>query len=152
MAENAAQLTSTVTIYTNGAEQVAADIQASKGPNPAFHVDARPIARFIKESKAADVTLEFEDGSRKTEAFLVHNPLTHVKGPFAEQLNLEVTPTGDVVANAPFHQTSVRGVFAAGDSITPYKVVPGAISSGCNAAVAAATQLQAEIYQHHPLF
>ena len=152
LAENAAQLTTSVTIYTNGAEQLEAALSASKGPNPAFKVDGRPIVRLVKESNAADVTLEFQDGSKKTESFLVHNPMTRVKGPFAEQLGLEVTPGGDIVANPPFHQTSVRGVFAAGDSITPYKVVPGAISSGCNAAVAAATLLQAEKYQHHPLF
>ena len=152
MAENAAQLTPKVTIYTNGAEQLQKDIASFKGPHSAFETDARPIRRLVKEPHAADVTLEFEDGSRKTESFLTHNPNTYVKGPFVSQLGLELSPTGDIQAPAPFYQTSVRGVFAAGDCITPYKVTPGAISSGCNASVGAATQLQAEKYGHHPLF
>lgn len=56
------------------------------------------------------------------------------------------------MANLPMYQTSVRGIFAAGDSITPYKVVAGAISSGCNAAVGASTQLLVEKYRYHPMF
>lgn len=92
------------------------------------------------------VTVELDDGTSKKEKFLVNNPLTMPSGPFVEQLGLETTPTGDIRAEAPFHQTSVRGVFAAGDCITPYKVIPGAISSGCNAAVGAATQIQSELH------
>lgn len=92
------------------------------------------------------VTLEFADGASKKEKFLVNNPLTMTSGPFVEQLGLATTSTGDIQAEAPFYQTSVRGVFAAGDCITPYKVIPGAISSGCNAAVGAATQLQSELH------
>lgn len=30
--------------------------------------------------------------------------------------------------------------------MTPYKVTPGAMSTGCNAAVGAATQLQSELH------
>lgn len=41
---------------------------------------------------------------------------------------------------------------AAGDCITPHKVVAGAISSGCNAAMGASTQLFAQKYGHHPKF
>ena len=151
-AENAAQLTSKVTIYTNGADQLQKDIAAHKGPNPAFEVDARTIRRLVKGPNLADITLEFSDGSKKTEAFLAHNPNTYVKGPFVNQLGLDLTPEGNIAAPAPFHQTSIRGVFAAGDCVTPYKVVPGAISSGCNAGVGAATQLQSEKYGHQPLF
>lgn len=87
----------------------------------------------------------------------MHNPNTQVKGSLARQLGLDLSPsfvpgTGDVAAAAPFHQTSIRGVFAAGDCITPYKVVAGAISSGCNAAVAASAQWLAEKHGHQPLF
>lgn len=90
--------------------------------------------------------LEFEDGTTKQEKFLVHQPLTVPSGPFVQQLGLTTSPMGDIQAEAPFHQTSVRGVFAAGDCITPYKVIPGAISSGCNAAVGGSTQLQSELH------
>ena len=151
LSENAAQLTSSVTIYTNGAEELGQQITAASGDGEKPNIDTRSIKRIKKGPKGAEVVLEFEDGNKKTEVFLVHNPITHTKGPFAEQLGLELSPMGDIKADAPFHQTSVRGVFAAGDCVTPYKVTPGAISSGCNAAVAASAQLQAEVFGHHSM-
>ena len=149
LSENAARLTSSVTVYTNGAEELGQQILAATGDGKKPNIDTRLIKRITKGTKDTEVILEFEDGSKKTKAFLVHNPITHTKGPFAEQLGLELSPMGDIKADAPFHQTSVRGVFAAGDCVTPYKVTPGAISSGCNAAVAASSQLQAEASGHH---
>ena len=148
LAENAAQLTHSVTIYTNGSDELTQALTPfAKSP---FKVESRPIKRLIESGNS--ITVELADGTSCTEAFLVHNPLPSVKGPFVQQLGLEMTPMGDIKADTPFHQTSVRGVFAAGDAITPYKVVPGAISSGCNAAVAASTQLLAEKYGHHQMF
>ncbi|KAI0972068.1 FAD/NAD(P)-binding domain-containing protein [Xylaria arbuscula] len=148
MAENAAQLSDTVTLYTHGNEELTT--QLATVANEKFKVDNRKIKRLIDSD--GSVTVEFEDGSTKGEKFLVHNPLNAVKGPFVEQLGIQLTPMGDIQADAPAHQTSVRGVFAAGDCITPYKVIPGAISSGCNAAVAASAQLQAEKYGQPPMF
>ncbi|KAL1979389.1 hypothetical protein VTN96DRAFT_6078 [Rasamsonia emersonii] len=160
-AENAAQLSSQVTIYTNGSQELGSQLEAALGAGEKkFKVDNRAISRLSLVETGEEPTaikLEFADGTTTTETFLVHNPLTQVKGPFASQLGVEFSPspipgTGDIAANPPFHQTSVRGVFAAGDCITPYKVIAGAISSGCNAAVAASAQLLAEKYGHHPLF
>ncbi|RAL11813.1 NAD(P)/FAD-dependent oxidoreductase [Aspergillus homomorphus CBS 101889] len=162
-AENAAQLATNVTIYTHGAETLAAELKAllaSKGSEGVFRVDARPIARLAlpsEETEPNSIELLFEDGSTGTETFLVHNPLTCVRSPLAAQLGVAMASSplpevADVAAPAPVHQTSVRGVFAAGDCITPYKVVAGAISSGCNAAVAASAQLVAERFGHPALF
>ncbi|KAL4912938.1 FAD/NAD(P)-binding domain-containing protein [Aspergillus aurantiobrunneus] len=152
LAENAAHLSSTVTIYTDGSEDLSAQIQQSLGStdqNP-FKVDPRPISR-LRVLENGGIELTFADGTTAVEAFLVHNPFTKTNGPFAEQLGVEMTASGELVANFPAYQTSVRGVFAAGDCVTQYKVVAGAISSGCNAAVAASTQLLAEKYGHHSL-
>ena len=151
LSENAAQLTPTVTIYTNGSQELGQQIRSACSKGNEYAIDTRPIKRISKGSTGAEVTLLFADGTEKTEAFLVHNPITQTKGPFAEQLSLEMSPMGDVKAEPPFHQTSVRGVFAAGDCVTPYKVTPGAISSGCNAAVAASAQLEAEASGHQPM-
>ncbi|GAP91498.1 putative thioredoxin reductase [Rosellinia necatrix] len=150
MAENAAQLSDAVTIYTQGNEELTAQLGPVAGSK--FKIEPREIKRLVDDRAAGSVTVEFADGTRKAERFLVHNPLTSVQGPFVAQLGIALTPMGDVQADAPAHQTSVRGVFAAGDCITPYKVIPGAISSGCNAAVAASTQLQAEKYGQTPMF
>ncbi|KAI0198295.1 FAD/NAD(P)-binding domain-containing protein [Astrocystis sublimbata] len=154
MAENAAQLGETVTIYTQGNEELTAQLQpvTSSSANFKTKIESRQIKRLVDNASAGSVTVEFIDGTTKEEKFLVHNPLTSVQGPFVDQLGISLSPMGDINADAPAHQTSVRGVFAAGDCITPYKVIPGAISSGCNAAVAASTQLQAEKYGQTPMF
>ena len=149
-AENAAQLSNEVTIYTHGNEELAGQIESAV--HGTFKVDSRPIKRLVDVGEGNCVKVEFTDGSCKEEAFLVHNPQTTVQGPFVAQLGITTSPMGDVTADAPMHQTSVRGVFAAGDCITPYKVIPGAISSGCNAAVAVSTQLQSEKYGQAPMF
>jgi gliotoxin/aspirochlorine biosynthesis thioredoxin reductase len=148
LAENAAQLTGSANIYTNGSDEVTKDL-ISRVYKP-FNIESRKIRR-LSESDTG-ILVEFTDGSSQMEAFIVHNPTSSVQGPFVQQLGIELTQTGDIKADAPFHQTSVRGVFAAGDAITPYKVIPGAISSGCNAAVAASSQILAEKYGHHSMF
>ncbi|TGO15298.1 hypothetical protein BTUL_0042g00690 [Botrytis tulipae] len=116
-----------------------------------FKIDTRKIQRLV-DNGGSSVTIHFSDGSEKEEAFLVHNPKTTVQGPFVEQLGLDLSPAGDILAPPPFHQTSVRGVFAAGDCITPYKATPAAIASGCNSAVVLTAQLQAEKHGFPPLF
>ncbi|KAI1357075.1 FAD/NAD(P)-binding domain-containing protein [Xylaria sp. FL0043] len=150
MAENAAQLSDTVTIYTQDNEELTAQLQPVA--HSKFKIDPRQIEYLTENPKDGSVTVHFSDGTQKEEKFLVHNPLTSVQGPFVTQLGIALSPMGDIIADAPAHQTSVRGVFAAGDCITPYKVIPGAISSGCNAAVAVSTQLQAEKYGQTPMF
>lgn len=150
--ESAAQLARKVTIYTNGAEELGAQIFSTltDKDKTRFTVNNTPIKKLTHTGSS--IHLELADGTTKEETFLVHSPNTTVKGPLASQLGLELTPMGDINAAPPMHQTSVRGVFAAGDCITPYKVIAGAISSGCNAAVAASAQLLAEKHGHQPLF
>ncbi|KAI3394512.1 hypothetical protein diail_2601 [Diaporthe ilicicola] len=142
-AENSSQLSENVTLYTNGNEALTAALHAVVSKKDKWAVEPRVIKRLI-EADSQSVVLEFENGASKKEKFLVHQPLTVPSGPFVQQLGLATTQMGDIQAEGPFHQTSVRGVFAAGDCMTPYKVVPGAISTGCNAAVGASTQIQSE--------
>ncbi|KAI1662007.1 hypothetical protein F4813DRAFT_384722 [Daldinia decipiens] len=130
MAENAAQHSDSVTLYTHGNDEMAA--QLSPIANSKFKVEPRQIRRLRENAQANSVIVEFVDGSSKEEKFLVHNPQTSVQGPFVSQLGITLTPMGDIQADAP--------------------VIPGAISSGCNAAVAASTQLQAEKYDQPPMF
>lgn len=142
---DASQLSENVTFYTHGDDTLATGLKASTSSKETWTVDSRRIKGLAKSAGSSQaVTVEFEDGTTKEEKFLVGQPLTVPGGPFVQQLGLATTPMGDIQADAPFHQTSVRGVFAAGDCITPYKVIPGAMSSGCNAAVGVSTQLQAE--------
>ncbi|KAI1139211.1 hypothetical protein F5Y05DRAFT_412311 [Hypoxylon sp. FL0543] len=117
-----------VTLYTHGNKEFADELTPlTKAAKNKFHIDSRLIKRFINERFINDngnsLTVEFTDGSSNAEKFLVHHPKTEVNGGFFEQLGLALTPLGDIEATAPFFQTSVRGVFAAGDAITLYKVV-----------------------------
>ncbi|KAL3429987.1 hypothetical protein BDV09DRAFT_189661 [Aspergillus tetrazonus] len=142
LAENAAHLSSTVTIYTHGSKDLSAQIQQALGTTNknTFNVDSRPISS-LRVLEDGGIQLTFADGTTAIEAFLVHNPFTKTNGTLAEQLGVEMTASGEL---CPW-------VFAAGDCVTQYKVVAGAISSGCNAAVAASTQLLPEKYGHQSL-
>lgn len=73
-----------------------------------------------------------------------HKPKTETNGPFAEQLGLHLTSAGDIQTTEPFFNTSVHGVFAAGDCAGPLKSVVTAMSSGTLVAGGLAAQLQAE--------
>jgi thioredoxin reductase len=152
MAQNAAQLTEKVTLYTNGDDAVASELKpmVSTLILSKFSIETRKIKQLIGGDSADSVTVEFEDGTSKVEKFLVHNPETAAQGPFVAQLGLATTPLGDIQADGPFYQTSVPGVYAVGDCSTPYKVTPSSITSGCNAAVAASAEIQADKYIQSP--
>lgn len=156
-AANAAQLADKVTLYASGDKVLASGLKTAARKQPGWTVEARKIKRLVADAADAQVEgegagkgdwvrVEFEDGTSRKEKFLVNQPLTVPGGPFVGQLGLSTSPLGDILAEPPFHQTSVRGVFAAGDCMTPNKVVPTAIASGSNAAVGASTQLQSEKY------
>ncbi|KAK7959850.1 thioredoxin reductase GliT [Apiospora aurea] len=138
MAQNAAQLTDKVALYTNGDDVMTAEVTtaASLLIQSKFNVETRKIKQLTGNDADNSVTVEFEDGTTKVEKFLVHNPETTAQGPFVDQLGLETTVAGDIKADYPFWGTNVPGVYAVGDCSTPYKMTPSAITSGCNAAVA----------------
>lgn len=88
--------------------------------------------------------MHLEGGEKKTEAFLAHKPKGVLNGPFADQLGLELTPQGDIKTIGPFMESSVKGVFAGGDSASPMKSAVVALSSGAFLAAGIAAQLEAE--------
>ncbi|KAL1852084.1 hypothetical protein Daus18300_012296 [Diaporthe australafricana] len=158
-AANAAQLVDAaggrVTLYANGDKALAAGLKTAAKKQAGWTVEPRKIRRLVAakaegegggEGGGESVVVGFEDGASRTEKFLVNQPLTVPGGPFVGQLGLTTSGLGDIQADPTFHQTSVRGVFAAGDCMTPNKVVPTAISTGCSAAVGVSTQLQSEKY------
>ncbi|PVH95161.1 FAD/NAD(P)-binding domain-containing protein [Periconia macrospinosa] len=148
MAQNAAQLAEKVVLYTNGDDAVTSELQpiVSTLVQSKFSIETRKIKQLVEGESADSVTVEFEDGTSKSEKFLVHNPKTTAQGPFVAQLGLATTPLGDIQADGPFYATSVPGVYAVGDCSTPYKVIPSSITSGCNAAVAVSAEIQAAKY------
>jgi gliotoxin/aspirochlorine biosynthesis thioredoxin reductase len=110
-------------------------------------VNTRVIRRLEKGPKKAEVIVHFQDGSQETEGFLGHKPKFQLKGPFAQQLGLDMTPMGDIKTDPPFLQTSVRGVFAALDDSSPVKIA-NALFTGAAVGAGVSAQLQADILGH----
>ncbi|KAF2264631.1 FAD/NAD(P)-binding domain-containing protein [Lojkania enalia] len=142
----ATPFTKQVVVYTNGNKTLASEFEAAFMGSPVFKTDSRVIKKLVKASTGAEVTIQFDDGSEVTEGFLGHGPGTKAKGPFVEQLGLQTTPTGDIIANPPFLQTSVHGVFAAGDNSGPMKITPNAYYTGSLAGAGASAQILAEAF------
>jgi len=86
-----------------------------------------------------DVGLCFADHGEKA-----YKPQTQLNGPFAAQLGLELTETGLIKVAPPFNETSVTGVFAAGDCASPMPAVLNALTMGAFAAVGTTMQLHVE--------
>ena len=152
-ARNAHQLTPNgVTIYTHGSEALCDSLTTALGPSSKIKVDSREIARLEKGPHRAEVILHFADGSHAIEGFLAHKPKCQLVGTFAQQLGLDLTPQGDLKATPPFYQTSLSGVFTAGDTSSPMKIAPNALFTGAAAGAGVAAQLQAEALGHKPMF
>lgn len=73
-----------------------------------------------------------------------YHPLVELNGPFASQLGLNVGEQGEIVTNPPFCETSVKGVYAAGDAASTMRVVLNAMTQGSMAAAGLVTQVLAE--------
>jgi thioredoxin reductase len=140
----AKRLAKNVVIYTNGREQLVDELKA-KIHSSKITVDNRAIDRFTLVGEGPSVEITFSDGTKKTEGFIASHPKVEQRaGALIEQLGLEMTPGGDIKANPPMNETSVKGVFAAGDAATPIKSVMQALYMGMFAGVGMTAQLQAE--------
>ncbi|KAL3490736.1 hypothetical protein BJX62DRAFT_225719 [Aspergillus germanicus] len=142
-ARMALRLSESVTAYTNGDEAVAAELKEQL-EGLSVVIDNRPITRFEKMAEGTKVRVHFDKDESKEEGFLVYAPETQINAPFAAQLNLNMTPGGDIEVNQPFFETSMPGVFAVGDIAGPIKAVTPAIYSGTMVAGGLVGQLQAE--------
>lgn len=152
VARNASRFTKSVTIYTHGNTSHAAEIQGAIGPIAPFSVDSRRITKLVLGPNQIGLTLHFEDGSTKDEAFLSHKPISKIKSPFlADQLGLELTPQGDIKASPPFGETNLSGCFAAGDNSSFLKTSPNAVNAGANSAAGTASYVQGKAYGQESL-
>ncbi|KAK5636073.1 hypothetical protein RRF57_011785 [Xylaria bambusicola] len=114
-------------------------------------VESRRVAKLVKARERSRVVLHFEDGATKTEAFLAHKPKFALRGDLHTQLGLEVSAAGAVVVSSPFNQTTVKGVFAAGDCASPMQTVTQALYSGTCTGGSAPLQIQAETWDQKSL-
>jgi thioredoxin reductase len=139
-----------ITIFSNGPISQEEPIQNALNVSKAFgaKLDERKIVRLLNNgpSHTDGVTIEFESGDPVTLGFIVHRPVTVNRAQhLIEQLGLEtvdVAMGGHItITNPMFNETSVRGVFAAGDTMVAMKQVAIAMAEGLKAAAGAGMQL-----------
>lgn len=147
----ASSLSDIVTIYTNGNSQLAGEIEAKFGATKVMKTDARKITQFSRGPKNKEVTVHFDDGTTETHVFISHQPVVNHTSSLADQLGLERTASGEISVTPPFQQTSVRGVFAAGDASSMMKTAPNAIYTANFAGAGAIMQVQADLHGQEPL-
>lgn len=152
VARQAAAFSKNITIYTNGSEDLVKEVSTAIGETSKFKIENRKVASISKVEPNASVSIKLEDGTSLVEGFLAHTPETKPRGCFVKDLELEQTPKNDIKAGAPFFQTNIPGVFAAGDSCGMMKNVPNAIFSGSLAGMGASFQLTAESLGQKSLF
>lgn len=142
-----------ITVFSNGPIPGAPPIQQAMKLSRAFgaQIDERKITRMINNgpSHTEGITLEFETGEPVTLGFLVHKPPTENRAKdLVGQLGLETAPVekgGDVTIVDPVgNETSVRGVFAAGDTMLAIKQAVLSMAEGLKAAAGVMKQLGEE--------
>jgi gliotoxin/aspirochlorine biosynthesis thioredoxin reductase len=147
----AQQLGPDVTVFTNGAAVASSPpVEKSLKLSKAFgaKIDERKITKMINNgaSHLDGITLEFETGAPVTLGFLVHkHPTVNRADEIIKQLGVETVPEemgGHIkIADAMFNETSVRGVFAAGDTMVMMKQVAIAMADGLKAGAGAGKQI-----------
>jgi thioredoxin reductase len=144
---------SRITIFSNGPVSQDETIQKSLKLAKAFgaSLDERKVVRLINNgpSHTDGVTIEFETGNPVTLGFIVHKPVTVNRAQhLIEQLGVDTVDAamgGHVkIGNPMFNDTSVRGVFAAGDTMVMMKQVAIAMAEGLKAGIGAGIQLGQE--------
>lgn len=109
-------------------------------------LETRKIAKLTpKLTGSSMVEITFEDGNTATEVFIGHIPIPKVYAPFAAELDLKFSQfEGEYQTTPPFNSTSVKGVYAAGDTVSRFKVWQNAVASGALTAVGVAIELHKE--------
>ncbi|KAF1956429.1 FAD/NAD(P)-binding domain-containing protein [Byssothecium circinans] len=142
-----------VTIFTNGPVNPVPPVQQQFRIAKAIgaKVDERKIKRLLNNGPThkEGVTVEFEEGESVTLGFIAAKPPTVNRAQdLIEQLGVECqdTPFGPIVkiTNPMFNSTSVRGVFAAGDTMAMMKQVTLSMADGMKAAAGVGFELAAE--------
>ncbi|OAL64722.1 hypothetical protein A7C99_4156 [Trichophyton rubrum] len=141
LARLAHNLAKTVTIYTNANDELAEQLRPAVEKDQWLSLDNRPLKQLHK-TDGIPVKVEMQDGTNKTEGFLVHAMKTTPVLGFEHNLNLELSPQGtEFKTTQPFSETTTRGCFATGDCGMPIKAASMSMSHGSLAAVGVVSQI-----------
>ncbi|EXJ91944.1 hypothetical protein A1O3_00494 [Capronia epimyces CBS 606.96] len=140
------------TLLTNGAMSPS-DVEEAAARAPmrgtlGLKIDSRPLKRIEYDPHEPDqIVVSFSEGEPQTFGFLVHKADTQTIGNWAEQLGIETissNPNSDLKLVSPLGETSVKGVYAAGDCATPLKQVTNAVAMGVIAGASVANAVSVE--------
>jgi len=130
--------TDDIVLLTNGPADFSDDARAQL-TGKGVRIDERTIAR-VSESDGELDGVVFEDGTVLARRGLMVASRLHQRSDLAAALGLQFAPpspvSSEVISVDPFGQTSVPGVFAAGDVCAMIPQVASAVASGSAAAVA----------------
>ena len=87
------------------------------------------------------MNVEFTDSTISAYGFIAHKSRSAITGPFAGQLDLEMTSEGRILVEGDYHETSVRGVFAAGSCASVIDSEAVELSTGITAGIGANFQI-----------
>lgn len=142
-AQDAHKFAETITIYTHGNPSLAVAI--SEQLDEGMQVDDRKVVRLHKTSESDKLGIVFEDGTQKETTFLVHKPDLYADQRLTDQLGVECVPNLGIKITPPFNQTSISGVYAAGDCCSPLRMIPNAMTMGSFAGCGISRELSSSI-------
>ncbi len=130
-----------VTLFTNGVLTLSPE-QLAELSTRGVSVEAAPVVALLGDAPALS-GLRLDDGRITPVDAVFTSPRTRMASPLAEQLgcDFEEGPSGPFIRTGADKQTTVRGVYAAGDAARP----------GHNASWAAADGVTAGISAHQSL-
>ncbi len=143
------------TILTNGKVSLSEVEKAAKRGEgggaikiAGLEVDSRSIMKIeYAPQEPEQITVHFFEGEPRVFGVLVYKDETRSAGNWAEHLGIETiisNPRSALKLTSPMGETSVKGVFAAGDCAMPLKQVTNAVAMGVVAGAEVANALSVE--------
>jgi gliotoxin/aspirochlorine biosynthesis thioredoxin reductase len=140
--QDTAKFARKVFVYTNGNSSLAEELRGVlMASSVNSEVDDRVIEQLAKGPERTQIVIKLKDGVEHIRDFMVHQPSTRPPLWIVEQLQLECDMMGNIKTNGFFHNTNVKGVYAAGDCASPFKIIPNALNMGANAGAGLAREL-----------
>lgn len=116
-----------LTFFTNGSTKITTD-QKEEIRRLKIPIIASPLAKIVQQNGMLSA-VETQEGDHIALTALFAPVPSRQHGDLAQQLGCEISPAGLIVVN-PFGETTVPGVFAAGDNSSPMRQIVIASAAG----------------------
>src|SRR5215469_16240903 len=126
-----------VTLFTNGVVTLSPQ-QLAELRTRGVSIETAPVVALLGDAPALS-GLRLGDGRITPVDAVFTSPRTRMASPLAEQLGCEFEegPSGPFISTGPDKQTSIRGVYAAGDAARPGHNASWAVANGVTAGISA---------------